>query len=341
MADLQSSSDPLPTPPLRGVSLRRWGSEAVPARLQRRAARAYRHQRSGAVREPSFNYKALEAARIREQLRAYGVKDPAFYVDSKDDAHAWLTRLGERTPQLLGSYEGADLIPWDDLPDRCVVKPARGTSSTGVYLLVRRPQGWREITAGRDLTQVELVVELSALYAQGELAGPVLVEELVDDPRTPDGGPIDYKVHTFFGRVGLIECKLRLPGDDGEPVSWFCIYDETWRELGNLFIDSHYAAAIPPPRAPHRLLDVARRVSAAIPRPYLRVDLMEDSSGPAVCEITPEPGGSVLVDHRTDRRLGLLWEDAEVRLRVRAVGTGLLDPVDEPLPEASLRPGDA
>lgn len=42
-----------------------------------------------------------------------------------------------------------------------------------------------------------------------------------------------------------------------------------------------------------------------------------------------------------DRRLGELWEDAEVRLRVRAIGAGLLDPVTEPLTEASIYPIDS
>lgn len=122
------------------------------------------------------------------------------------------------------------------------------------------------------------------------------------------------------------------------PVSWWCVFDETFSEVGNAFNGPNYLNSIPPPQNPQAVLDAACRVGSAIPRPYLRVDVMEDSDGPLVCEVTPEPGGAIMAPAALDRRLGKLWEDAEVRLRVRAVMAGLLDPVAEPLTEASLRP---
>lgn len=318
-------------PSLRGLDLR-----TVRERVRRRLVRTYRDQTTRGIQQPSFNYKVLEATRTRMQLRDYGFSDPAFSINRKDATHAWLARLGVRSASLLASYDSPEQIEWDALPERCVVKPARGNSSTGVYLLVRHGDGWREIAQGRELSSAALGAELTALFEDGTVRGPVLVEELVDDPRAPEGGPIDYKVHTFFGRAGLIEAKLRLPDGTGEPISWWCIYDDTWSPIGNAFNDLHYNGSIPPPHDPQGLLNIACRVSSAIPRPYLRVDLMEDSAGPLVCELTPEPGGVVMVRSDLDRRLGRLWEDADVRLRVRAIRAGLLEPVVESLAESSI-----
>lgn len=313
-----------------------WTSRPCPRVYAAAWSKAQRDWSTRGIRQPSFNYKVLEAVRTRQQLRAYGLKDPAFSIDAKDAGHAWLRQLGVRTATVIASYDRPEQIDWDALPDRCVVKPARGSSSIGVYLLVRQTGGWREIAQGRELSSADVSAELMTLFDDGAVRGAVLVEELVDDPRVPDGGPIDYKVHTFFGRAGLIETKMRVPGEDGDAMSWFRVFDETLNDVGNAFSERLYSRSIPPPRDPQAVLDAACRVSSAIPRPYLRVDLMEDSVGPLVCELTPEPGGIVTVGTALDRRLGKLWEDAEVRLRVRAVRAGLLNPVTEPLAEASM-----
>lgn len=311
----------------------------IHTRLRRRLGRAHLEVMSRRLQQPSFTYKALEAARVRRTMREHGQKDPAFSIDSKDEAHVWLERLGVRRPALLGSVEHPSRIDWDALPDGVVVKPARGTVGTGVHLLSRREDGWYEIAHGTRVTSEEVGHGLTRLLDDGDVRGPVVLEELVNDPRMPEGGPIDYKVHTFFGRVGLVECKRRTPGPDGGAISAFTVYDETWRPLGNLFGEDVHDRTIPPPRDPDQLLELARRVSSAVPRPYLRVDLMEDESGPVVGELTPEPGGSVLIERAQDRRLGEMWEEAEARLRVRAARAGLLDPVTETLPEAELTTG--
>ena len=56
---------------------------------------------------------------------------------------------------MVASYDRPEQIAWDSLPERCVVKPARGTTNTGVYLLVRQGAGWRELAHGRELTSAE------------------------------------------------------------------------------------------------------------------------------------------------------------------------------------------
>ena len=80
----------------------------------------------------------------------------------------------------------------------------------------------------------------------------------------------------------------------------------------------------------------SRANSSAVPRGLLRVDLFEDEDGPVLGEVTPEPGGLVIVRSDVDRMLGQQWEDAEARLRVRFARAGQLSPGLAPQAEASL-----
>lgn len=57
--------------------------------------------------------------------------------------------------------------------------------------------------------------------------------------------------------------------------------------------------------------------------------------------MTPEPGGNYFVRADVDRRLGRLWEEAEVRLRARSARAGILAPAGLVVPDPSaldLRP---
>ncbi|PFG38845.1 teichuronopeptide biosynthesis TupA-like protein [Georgenia soli] len=300
-------------------------------RVRMRAVGMYRNATTARLRQPSFTYKSREAARVRRLMRELGVKDPAFEVDGKDDLHAWARSFGVRTPRLLAVHEHVREIDWSALPDRFVLKPTRGASSAGVLLLTRRGGDWLDLVTGRDLTEQGVVTELESLAARKEVSAAVLLEELIEDPRFPGAQPPDYKVSTFFGRIGFIEAKSHGYAD-GRPVARWRVFGPDWTDLGNGFNDEQ-DHTIPPPLHAEELLEVAARVSAAIPRPYLRVDMLDSADGPVLGEITPEPGNDPVARSGLDRPLGELWEDAEARLKVRAARAGFLSPAHEPLPE--------
>jgi hypothetical protein len=307
-------------------------------RLRAWAGRMHRRATTSSLREPSFIYKSLEAERERRLMRELGCKDPAFEVDAKDDMHAWARRLGVRTPRLLALHDDVRRLDWDDVPDRFVLKPTRGTVSTGVYLLARDGGGWRDLLSRRALSSDDIVREVAALVAREQVSASFLLEELVEDPRFPGEQPVDYKVWTFFGRVGLIEAKSHDTDGAGRRTAAWRDFDPDWNDLGNIFNDDH-DPSIPPPLHADELLDLARRASAAIPRPFLRVDMLDGADGPVLGEITPEPGGYNWPPARLDRLLGRYWEDAEARLKVRAARAGTLSPADQPLLEALVHLG--
>ena len=311
----------------------------VGAHLKYRLEIAYLRSSAHRLQGPSFIYKQLEAIRLRKSMRELGCKDPAFEIDAKDDAHVWADALGVRTPQLLGRFEDVHQIDWIAAPEKFVLKPTKGSASTGVYLLSRRDKRWWNAVTQCSLSHADIVRDIESLAQSHQMSASLIMEELIEDPRCPGGQPIDYKVGMFFGRVGLIEAKAHRVDAQGRVRAGWRNFDPSWRDIGNVYAEFDLDQTVPPPIHREELLDIARRVSASIPRPYLRVDLLDDEKGPILGEVTPEPGGEYLPHPRMDRLLGRYWEDAEARLSVRAARAGSLHPTDEPIGEAlNLQP---
>jgi hypothetical protein len=306
------------------------------SRLRARAVETYLWAAASRLRGPSYTYKTREAIRVRHMMTGLGCKDPAFEIDGKTDTHAWAAKLGVRTPRLLHVVDDLHDLDWRALPDRVVLKPVKATASAGVYLLTRSGAEWTDLMGRRTVDEQLVRREAHELVSAGSVSRSFLVEELVEDPRRPGRQPLDYKVSMFFGRVGIIEVKDHIDdGQGGAGASWR-VFDEHWRDAGNVFLERDFDTTLPPPVHRDALLDMARRVSAAIPRAYVRIDLFDDADGPVLGEVTPEPGNPDVVAPRMDRVLGELWEEAEARLRVRAARAGLLSPTEEPQLEAGL-----
>ncbi|CAA9427899.1 MAG: hypothetical protein AVDCRST_MAG35-2409 [uncultured Quadrisphaera sp.] len=288
------------------------------------------------MRTPSFAYKDEEARRVRRTGHELGVRHPVWSVNDKDDAHAWARRLGLRVPRLLGEHPDVTEVRWADLPDRAVLKPVKGAASRGVLLLERTGDRWRDLHAGEVVTTEELTGRHRALADAGTISREVIVEELVQDPQRPGMPPVDWKVHCFFGHVGLVLAKSSRRRPEGPPAVGWRLFDDGWNDLGAAVGGHPVDEGIRPPVHAEELLRVARLVSAAVPRAFLRVDLYDGADGVVFGEITPEPGNRHLFRRDVDRRMGELWEEAEARLLLRCTAAGALEPADGPLPESAV-----
>lgn len=305
-------------------------------RARDRAIREFRRLRSHDLRAPSYTYKRLEAARVLGLMKEFDCPDPVFSINGKDKTHEWARGLGVRVPELVGTYLDIGDLPWDELPDRFVLKPFRGSTSRGVFVLQKMDGGWQDLQSGQAVARRDVERAYLDLVATNAISAAVLVERMIVDPRFPGFPPIDYKVYTFFGRVGLIAAKSHGWDGQGGSRSAFRVFDPEWRDLGAAFAGVPLDRTIPAPVRGAELLELASLISAAVPRAALRVDLFEDADGVVLGEITPEPGGPVLLRADVDRALGLLWEEAEARLRVRFARAGQIAPTLEPQPEALL-----
>ena len=286
---------------------------------------------------PSYATKLAAARRVSRRATEIGTPDPVWAINDKADAYAWVDGLGVRRPALLGEYPRCSAVDWTSVPDRFVLKPARGAGANGVHLLERRSDAWYDRRSGRTVTPEEVCRTMQVLVDRGTVSDEVILEQMVNDSRRPDQPPVDYKVHTFYGQVAVVLARAPQTSPGEEPRTGTKAFDSGWQDLGPDVVPGLQDRAIAPPRHADELLAMAAHISAAVPRPFLRVDLYDDDDGPMFGEITPFPGGPHKYRRDIDRLMGECWEDAEARLLVRAAQAGLLDPATAPDPEPGVQ----
>lgn len=214
-------------------------------------------------------------------------------------------------PRRIGTFsETADLMRRISRLDSVVIKPVRGSSSRGVFLLRRHDQAsWRDLRRGEILDESGLLNRLRAVRIGNQAVPAWTAEELLSGTGNEFGHPVDYKLYMFQEDVGLILGKIHLPDD--VRFRW---WGPDWHPLETGKYASQIDANLPAPRDAERLVTVARKAACELPTPFARIDLIEASSGPYVSEVSPLPGQFHRFDDEVDRALGLYWEEAEIRM---------------------------
>lgn len=290
---------------------------AVPESASRRAG----------DRPPSFRYKLGEQRRIAAVLDAeHDIAEPVMSADAKLDGRSFAESLGVSVPQLLCEPTKLGEVPFDSLPDEFVLKPILGHSSRGVFLL--RRVGERKFESLLDQSEIWTVDDIERRYQEwraGSLTDIVIVEQLL---ATQVGeklvAPVDWRFFCFYGKVGLVMGRDGHGYRAGSRVR-FRFFDDEWNDQGVVRLDVRHDSGIELPDHHGEMMRTAERLSAAIPRAMVRIDLFSAPSGVYFGEVTPAPGGDFSLTDDQDRRLGELWEHAEARLAAEAIRSGLLD----------------
>jgi hypothetical protein len=236
-----------------------------------------------------------------EAGRHAGVRDRAWLLDDKLAGYRFADALGVRRP-------AADLTPRPiasiNPAPPMVIKPVRSTGARGVYLAF----GDRRIV---DLRQGDELQSWAELVGRADrlMADPRrpfrdawITEELILDGKRPAR---DLKFYCFYGQVVMVQEVERLPAfrrafwsPDGSLV-------ETGK--GNTLVNGYGAG--------NEQVAIAERISAEIPAPFMRVDMLRvGKENLVVGEFTPRPGQFEEFDLVTDRWLAEKWVDAERRL---------------------------
>lgn len=232
----------------------------------------------------------------------------------------WESKLGLReladvthlkTPRLLQGPIPIDDVRFHSLPDEFVIKPDRGDSGAGVYVLKRRGAKYRDLLRkGRILSERDIKSELHDLDNRGLISGHAILAEqaLVTD----DGAEIvhDFKFYCFQGHIPLVMQIARGDSDRG-----YKYYDGEWRDLGKARWHRSANPELPIPSTPDALLDAAALVSLTLPLPFVRVDLYEWEGQVFLGEATPMPGPTQRFRRRLDVTLGMAWDGAVGRLQ--------------------------
>jgi len=259
---------------------------------------------------PSFFRHAYADRRIFRHMRAHvDIDDPADLFGHKLSGYSFAQSHGLRIPVLHGLWDEPEHIAWDELPDRTVIKPHTGHHSHGVFPLRRHSGEWTIVTKTGPTSPTAVVEQLRQLTAERKIGGPYFAEELFG------GGegnvlPTEVRVFTFYGEVGLVNVRKSSDHGNIEGVA-ICRFLEDGTPGP---VHPHHDDSITPPANFDELVAVGKRLSLAIPRPFVRVDLYDLDGEVAFGELTRRPGGSQDLGAATDRRLGELWEKAQARL---------------------------
>lgn len=249
---------------------------------------------------------------------------PSFLGD-KHEVKRFARHVGVRVPEQYFHGTLADL-DFDTLPKEFVLKPDFASTSLGVRLLEKRTDGFYDFFTQKIVTKKSVLdnARQVALKFYDDLSKANFhAEELLKDH---DGAtPIpDVRCYCFNGVIGMIVIEKH----DTPSTRELMYFDENFLpfidvEARYSIIDSaKHMDSMPEATVPKNwesLKLTAERVSAAVPSPFVRVDLYDTPNGVYLGELTFYPGpyyynNRLLMSHAESTRLGRLWLEAEERL---------------------------
>lgn len=241
---------------------------------------------------------ALSAAMRRAGLGPL----PEWVVNDKLTGHDFVARLGLPVPRILQRRVPHGAL---ELAPGRVAKIERGHDGVGTFVIESAARvfdcGTREW-----IGLPEARSRIAALAARPARAGLLWnLEEAV--PGTPPDLPIDLKALAFYGEVPVAyEVRRRAE----KALNWY--FADGTPFASGVEDGKTFPGGIPPR---DRELDIARRISLAIPAPFVRIDFLRSAEGPLVfCEFTPRPGMFSRFNPPTNRLFGAAWQRAEARL---------------------------
>jgi hypothetical protein len=229
---------------------------------------------------------------------------------SKEFDEMFARALGVRTPKIR--FVG----PFRDIPtvDRVgtFLKPMKSSGAKGAFYLfaedrIRSAQHHVTLTEWSDM--IEMIEEefgSSFLYD-----APWQVQELI---RGPDSSPArDVKFYAFYGEIGLIQEVSR---HEDRLVQYFDP-DGSVADCGQRhqpFFTDPSATTVDKGGLPESALAEVRELSRSIPAPFMRIDYLLGERDLVFLEMTSAPGNLHTFNDEYDRRLGQLYNEAEIRL---------------------------
>ncbi|RYI13848.1 MAG: hypothetical protein EON48_12225 [Acetobacteraceae bacterium] len=215
------------------------------------------------------------------------------FFDHRPIFNTWVDKLAVRDwvaavkpgydrllPALLHVTAEPSDIPFDQLPDRFVIKASHGS-------------GWLRIvkdksTLNRDAVIAECREWLSLNYYDINLEAVyrnipprIMIEEFLDNGCGE--APEDYKLYVFHGRVEIIQVDVARFGQHRRKI-----YDRDWQEQQVELSVPTYTGTLSPPPQLAEVIEVAETLAGTID--FVRVDLYVVGDQVYFGEMTPSSG---------------------------------------------------
>ena len=197
----------------------------------------------------------------------------------------WAAAHGFATPTPIAKADRLEVLDFDSLPSRCVIKPANGAANAGVIVLRDGRNALADEPIGADLKTYAL-----DLWARDGVANAaVLVEALIDDvdrPRDPAlRVPRDVKVFCAGGSAAF----FRVFDRNGPNMNRSrATYDRFGAWIDDPSPDWDPPADRRPPTGFEQAISEAERASRLFPW-MVRFDFYCTATGPVLGEVTTTP----------------------------------------------------
>lgn len=204
-----------------------------------------------------------------------------------------ISHLGISIPQKLHFFEDINELRNVDLPERFVLKYARGWASRGVMPLVHAGQGQYFCLLSQRVMDVDEIIDSQLRIAKSFNNNNLwLIEEMVESPINGKPIPLDYKFYCFRGEVGMV---VQIDRNSTPPK--VALMDGEFMPLQHkkdyVLKTENAQMGIPVvPLHAHDLLEWARILSCFTDSPFVSIDLYDGISGPSFGEFTFSPGGT-------------------------------------------------
>jgi hypothetical protein len=217
--------------------------------------------------------------------------------------------LGIGVPAIYDIVPSPEEIPnFDELGESFVIKPARGYSSTNVFVM----SNGVNLLDGKTWNRQEIIDKFSSTKkSQKDAHQKIIIEELLIPWNGEARIPYDYKFYMFGEKVAYCQIINRKSGANTK-------LNKTW------YVDSEFNiiekqimveylqddSVIMKPDCWDDLVSAAKVLGSTLNR-FTRVDLYATNNGPVFGEFTPTPHGGRGFTTWADKWLGEMWKGIE------------------------------
>lgn len=255
------------------------------------------------IRPQTFNEKVLHRMLFDRRMLLTQLADKAAvrsFVRS---------RLGEGLlPQLYYLTTHPQTIPFDELPQKFVVKPTHGSS-------------WVSIVRDKTTVDRELLIktcllwlsvsfyEITREWVYKNIRPRIIIEQFIDDGT--GNTPNDYKLFVFDGKVEMIQVDVNRFTDHQRRL-----YRPSWDRLPVLFKYEDISGDVPAP--PHLAEMIAAAETLGADLDFIRVDFYDTLDRLYFGELTttPECATGCFRPREFDHILGSCWTLPKRRERI-------------------------
>ena len=219
-------------------------------------------------------------------------------VDKISAKQQMAARFGEGfVIPTIAVFDSAAEVDFDLLPYPCVIKP---NHASGFNVFLReRPAGETKVRAKLSRLLRYRHERSAEEWAYSQIRPRLLVEPFLSEG---EAGLVDYKFHTFAGRVFAIQVDVGRYADHRR-----AFFDPDWKTMPFSLLYPRPLGTIPQPIALPEMMRYAQQIGEGFP--YLRVDLYEISGNVKFGEATFYPGAGLEVfnPREFDALFGAQW----------------------------------